>query len=111
MSKHLLLMFFTVCCNVAANLFLKSGASVASPTPWGVVNLKTFCGLSLFGLGALFYIAALRIGSLSVSQAIVSLQYVGVLLGAYFLFNEHLSWFQLLGCLFVCLGMIMVTHG
>ncbi len=104
-------MMLTVCCNVAANLFLKAGSSVQSASILGIINLKTITGLSCFALGALFYIAALRIGSLSVSQAIVSLQYVGVLIGAYLIFNEHLSGFQLIGCLFVCIGMIMVTNG
>ncbi|MBQ7617427.1 MAG: EamA family transporter, partial [Desulfovibrio sp.] len=110
MNKHLILMLLTVCCNVSANLFLKAGSSVGGRSLWELINLKTFLGLCLFGIGAIFYIAALRIGSLSVSQAIVSLQYVGVLLGAYLVFHEQLSLVQLAGCGLVLIGIMLVTY-
>ncbi|MBO4335710.1 MAG: EamA family transporter [Desulfovibrio sp.] len=111
MSKHLLLMLLTVLCNVSANLFLKAGSSGQPASFLGFLNLKICLGLFMFAVGALFYIAALRIGSLSVSQAIVSLQYVGVLIGAYVIFHEQLTPFQILGCVLVGLGMLMVTRG
>ena len=110
MTTHYILMFVTILCNVAANLCLKAGTATASGTLLSVINLRTIAGLGLFAFGAIFYIAALRIGSLSISQSIIALQYVGVLIGAKFLFDEQLSAIQLLGCLLVCIGMVIIVR-
>ena len=98
--------------NVGAALLLKVGASQpASPLLLHILSWRSFFGLFLYGLSALFYIQALKLGSLSLSQSVMAAQYVAVLLAAHFLRGESLSPVQIGGCLLVGVGILLVVNG
>ena len=98
--------------NVGAALLLKLGAiSPPSPLFFNILSWRSFFGLFLYGLSALFYIQALKIGSLSLSQSVMAAQYVAILLAAHFLLGESLSPVQIGGCLLVGVGILLVVNG
>lgn len=110
--KYYICIFSCVLCNITANLMMKAGSShAASPYLLGLLSWRSFLGLGIFGASALFYLTALKFGSLSVSQSIVILQYVGVLIGARLLFGETFSSTQIAGCVLLCLGVLLIARG
>ncbi len=109
--------YYTLLCgclifNVAAALLLKMGAgSPPSPLLLNLLSLRAFIGLFLYGLSALLYIQALKLGTLSLSQSIMGIQYGAILLAAHFLLGESLSPVQIGGCLLVGTGILLIVNG
>lgn len=98
--------------NVAAALLLKTGAgSPPSPLLLNLLSWRAFFGMFLYGLSALLYIQALKLGTLSLSQSIMAAQYMAILIAAHFLLGESLSLVQIGGCLLVGVGILLVVNG
>lgn len=109
--KYYILMACVVLCNIAANLTLKSGAGMPpSPYLFYLLSWRAVFGVVLFGCSVFFYLTALRFGTLSASQSITLLQYIGVLLGAKLIFGENFSLTQLLGCFLLCCGVFLIIR-
>lgn len=110
--KYYVYIFSCVLCNIAANLLIKSGTyHAASPYLLGILSWRSLGGLGVFGASAVFYVLALKNGPLNLSQSIAILQYVGVLVGAHLLFGEIFSFVQVVGAIFLCLGVFLIVIG
>lgn len=73
--------------------------------------LYLLCGFLLYGLGAIIMMVAYRYGSLSVLQPILSVNYVLSLLIGYFILDENISYFNILGVIVIILGVILIAGG
>ena len=101
-----------VIANVLGNIFMKLGSSVdAKHAPiLGVFGWQTLLGISFFASGVLFYGLALKVLPLYTAQAVVTLQFVGVILAAAILFGEAIDVRQWLGIAFIIIGLGLVTR-
>ncbi|NDJ85670.1 MAG: EamA family transporter [Chloroflexi bacterium] len=103
-------------CSVMGQLALKRGmlgiageTEDAAPSlvmrmvfsPWVVGGLFTY------GLGVLFWLVALSRLDVSYLYPFASLSYVGVTLGSYFFFSEHINRMRLAGITIIILGVIV----
>ncbi len=71
--------------------------------------LQLFAALFVYSVGVLCWIFSLRNIRLSVAYSLSSLNYVGILLGSYYLFGEHISVARMAGVIFIFIGVILVV--
>ena len=107
---HWLFMLPVVAVNVCASLLLKVGAADRpAALLLGLLSWRSFLGLACFGLGGLAYAWLLRYVPLGVAQAVLASQYIFTVTGAWLLLHESIDGVQLLGFLFVGLGIALVV--
>ncbi|MBD5558446.1 MAG: EamA family transporter [Desulfovibrio sp.] len=107
---HWLFMLPVVAVNVCASLLLKMGATDRpAALLLGLLSWRSFLGLACFGLGGLAYAWLLRYVPLGVAQAVLASQYIFTVTGAWLLLHESIDGVQLLGFLFVGLGIALVV--
>jgi multidrug transporter EmrE-like cation transporter len=97
---------------VAGQILMKWGAMASLDHGVGVVALlKLGLAVGVYSLGVLNWIVALRAVPLSIAYPISSLTYIGVLLGSYGLFSEHISGLRITGVALVFAGVLLVVLG
>ena len=115
MGQHLItatLILAAVSFTVTANLVLKLGSGRQG---WGVmwpltvVNTHVLVAAGSFALAFLFYTMLLKRLSLSLAQAILSVQFVLVILAAHVLLNERVGLVRWIGITFVAAGLLVVS--
>ena len=101
-----------VVANVLGNVFMKLGSSVdAGKAPLlGIFGWQTLVGISFFAAGVVFYGLALKVLPLYMAQAVVILQFVGVILAAAIIFGEAINIRQWFGIAFIIVGLSLVTR-
>jgi drug/metabolite transporter (DMT)-like permease len=114
MGQHLItgiLILAAVTFTVTANLVLKTGTQqqgFGTLWPLTVVNTQTIVSASAFALAFLFYAMLLKRIPLSLAQAILSVQFVLVILAANVLLDEQVGWIRWIGIALVAAGLIVV---
>lgn len=107
------LLFVAVIClsTVAANLLLKLGAAEAGRAGGlgALVNWRIGLGLACFAVAAAFYVLVLRWLPLNVAQSFLAAQFIGVVLGAYFILGEPLTLLRLVGITLIATGIAVVA--
>lgn len=102
----LLLIVITILLTVGGQLCFKKAASLGLSLS-GFANHYTFLGLFLYGLSTVAYLNVLRLAKLSV---VFPLVFGGValllVLSAKLLFKESLNFIQLIGVVFIVLGVV-----
>ena len=100
----------TIASVVCGNLLLKLGAmrSAESGLVAWIVDWRILSGLALFGAGAVFYLLLLRRLPLNVAQSFLVAQFVGVILGSYFILDEPLPLIRLGGIVLIIAGILVV---
>jgi drug/metabolite transporter (DMT)-like permease len=105
---------------VIGQLFLKlgvkninsfSGIIPSSSHLIGMVNFSVGIGLFLYIASTLFWIFTLSEMDLSFAYPVASLQYVFVLLGAWYFLGEIVNWLRLGGMALICLGVGITYMG
>lgn len=98
--------------NVLGNIFMKLGSSVeAKHAPiLGLFGWQTLLGIGFFASGVLFYGFALKVLPLYMAQAVVTLQFIGVILAAAVIFGEGISVGQWIGIVLIIIGLSLVTR-
>ncbi|USL42513.1 EamA family transporter [Priestia megaterium] len=71
-------------------------------------NLNLIIGFFLYGLGAVFMIAAFKFERVSLLHPFLSLGYVISIANGFFLLNETISPMKLVGTLIIIVGVILV---
>ena len=84
--------------------FLKLGVS-------DIISLNMLIGLSLYGIGAILMILALKQGDLNALYPIISLTIVWVSILSYFMLGENLSSHKLFGTGVILFGIFFITKG
>lgn len=107
---HWIYLLPVIAVNVCASLLLKMGAS-DPPVPilLNFLSWRSFFGLFCFGVGGLAYAWVLRYVPLGVAQAVLASQYIFTVTGAWLLLHENISGMQLLGFIFVGVGIALVV--
>jgi multidrug transporter EmrE-like cation transporter len=65
--------------------------------------------LSVYSLGIVNWIFALRTVKLSIAYPLTSLNYVGILLGSYYFFDEKITLIRVIGVVLIFLGVLLVA--
>ncbi len=65
-------------------------------------------GLSLYGLATVLWLFILTKVPLSVAYPIQSIAYILAIVGAYFIFNEPITIWKIVGCLFIMIGVSFI---
>lgn len=94
---------------VAGQLLMKSAALSSAQSLQGLVSLSTLFALGVYGLGVINWIMALRSVNLGVAYSVSSLNYVGIFLGSYFLFDEAISAQRLIGVGLIFFGVLLIV--
>lgn len=82
--------------------------SVESLFTWSFFQ-QLILAVGLYSLGVVNWIIALRFIKLSVAYPLTSLNYIGILLGSYYFFNEEIPPIRLVGVFFVFVGVLLVA--
>jgi undecaprenyl phosphate-alpha-L-ara4N flippase subunit ArnE len=96
---------------VAANLTLKvatQSRGIGTFWPLNIVNGRMFAAAGCFGMAFLFYAMILKRMPLSLAQAILSMQYVLVILAANVLLGEPIGTVRWAGIAIVAIGLIVI---
>lgn len=65
--------------------------------------------LTIYTLGVMNWIYALRSVKLSIAYPLTSLNYVGILLGSYYFFDETVTWIRVVGVILIFVGVLFVA--
>ncbi len=71
--------------------------------------LQLLLALAVYSIGVINWILSLRFLKLSIAYPLTSLNYVGILLGSYYFFDEKLTPLRVMGVLLVFLGILFVV--
>ncbi len=98
--------------NVLGNIFMKLGSSVDAKHAhiFGLFGWQSLLGIGFFASGVIFYGFALKVLPLYMVQAVVILQFVGVVLAAAILFREAIEVHQWIGIVLIIIGLAFVTR-
>ena len=114
MGRHLItaaLILASITFTVTANLILKTGAErrgMGAVWPFTVVNGHVALAAGAFALAFLFYTMLLKRLPLSLAQAILSVQFVLVILAANLLLHESVGWVRWVGIALMAIGLTVV---
>jgi multidrug transporter EmrE-like cation transporter len=121
MFKPFLIILTAICFSVSGELLLKSGMTqvtaqvgVFSFSNLGAVlarllaSPRIITGFGLFGIGAVFWLAALSRVPLSWAYPMLSIGYLLILLFSWLVLKEHVSAGRWLGALVICVGIVLV---
>ena len=115
MAQHAITVFLILAAigfTVVANLVLKQGASgagIAPIWPLSIVNFRVIAAAASFSIAFMFYTMLLRRMPLSIAQAILSLQFVVVVLAANVVLNEEISPARWAGIALMALGLGLIS--
>ena len=76
-----------------------------------ITNWPLILGITLYGLGAILVVIALRGGEVTVLYPIITTSYVWVTLASGYFFGEIVNKFRWLGITLIIIGIIMMTFG
>lgn len=110
-----LILFSTIACNIAANVFLKMSTLQAAQfpadapaEPWRDLNL--IIGIACSGLTLILYVMTLKRFELSVAYpTVTSIALVGVFASSALLFGEPLHLKKLLGAALIIAGVLLLS--
>ena len=98
--------------SASAQILMKVGMSHFSMNVAAILtNVPLIAGYALYGIFTLMMILALRQGELSLIYPIISLAYVWVTLGSYFLFHDSMNPLKLIGVAGIMAGVAMLGSG
>ena len=102
----------SMACTVLGNLLLKTGVQhpgVASVWPLSLLNARTALGAVVFCFAMVFYMMVLRRTALNLAQSIFALQFVLVIVAAYFILHEPISLQRWFGIGLIAAGLFVIA--
>lgn len=75
---------------------------------WSFIQ-QLILALTVYSLGIVNWIFALRFVKLSIAYPLTSLNYVGILFGSYYLFDEKITPIRIAGVALIFLGVLLVA--
>lgn len=103
-------LFVSIVFGIAGQLLMKRTMSNTADGlfTWSFLQ-QLVLALSIYSLGVVNWIFALRFVKLSIAYPLTSLNYVGILLGSYYFFNEQVTTIRVLGVFLVFVGVLFVV--
>lgn len=119
MQTAILYILISVLFSTVGQLLLKGGMNnIGSvtlsfnrlfPTLWHMaVNPGVFFGLIIYGIGTIFWLAALSRADLSYAYPFASLSYVIMLAASWALFDEKITLARIIGTVVICIGVLVI---
>jgi multidrug transporter EmrE-like cation transporter len=117
MYKPFFIVITAICFSVSGELLLKSGMNSVGilsltnfwPTVGRILtNPKILGGFSLFGVGAVFWLAAISRVPLSWAYPMLSIGYILILLFSAIILKEQVNPLRWVGALVICAGIVLV---
>jgi drug/metabolite transporter (DMT)-like permease len=102
------LIFLCTTLTSSAQIFYKFGAA---KLPLIFFNWPLLTGLTLYGIGAIIFVIALKGGDVSVLFPIIATSYVWVSLLSNYFFNEPLNIFKWVGIFLIMVGISVIGFG
>ncbi len=75
---------------------------------WSFIQ-QLVLALTVYSLGIVNWILALRVVKLSIAYPLTSLNYIGILFGSYYLFGEKITLIRIVGVILIFLGVLLVA--
>ncbi|WP_062197261.1 EamA family transporter [Massilibacterium senegalense] len=89
-----------------------NGKDISFQSVWSIIRLLfspyIFSGLFLYALATVLWLFILTRVPLSIAYPIQSIAYILAVFGAYFVFNEPLTFYKILGCIFIMIGVSFI---
>ncbi len=73
-----------------------------------IVNPGVFFGLFIYGVGTIFWLAALSRAELSYAYPFASLSYVIMLAASWMMFDEKITLARIIGTVLICIGVLVI---
>jgi drug/metabolite transporter (DMT)-like permease len=117
MSKPFFIIITAICFSVSGELMLKSGMNAVGilsftnlwPTLCRIfTHPRILIGFGLFGIGAVFWLAAISRVPLSWAYPMLSIGYILILLFSAIILREHVTPLRWLGAVIICVGIVLV---
>ncbi|MDF5735577.1 MULTISPECIES: EamA family transporter [unclassified Nostoc] len=104
------LLFISILFSIAGQLLMKNTMSNVNEGLFTWVFIQQLAlAVSVYCLGVVNWILALRSVKLSIAYPLTSLNYVGILFGSYYFFNEVITLTRIVGVITIFLGVILVV--
>lgn len=89
-----------------------NGKDISFQSVWSIIRLLfspyIFSGLFLYAFATVLWLFILTRVPLSIAYPIQSIAYILAVFGAYFVFNEPLTFYKILGCIFIMIGVSFI---
>jgi len=73
-----------------------------------IINPGVFFGLFIYGVGTIFWLAALSRAELSYAYPFASLSYVIMLVASWMMFDEKITLARIIGTVLICIGVLVI---
>ncbi|MCC5627740.1 EamA family transporter [Nostoc sphaeroides] len=105
-----IILFVSILFSISGQLLMKHTMSHANEGLFNWVFIqKLVLAISVYCLGVINWILALRSVKLSIAYPLTSLNYVGILFGSYYFFNEEITLTRIAGVITIFLGVLLVV--
>ncbi|MBD0385649.1 MAG: EamA family transporter [Nostoc sp. C3-bin3] len=105
-----IILFVSILFSISGQLLMKHTMSNTNEGLFNWVFIqKLVLAISVYCLGVVNWILALRSVKLSIAYPLTSLNYVGILFGSYYFFNEEITLTRIAGVITIFLGVLLVV--
>ncbi|MBE8969738.1 EamA family transporter [Nostocales cyanobacterium LEGE 12452] len=105
-----IILFVSILLSICGQLLMKNAMLYTSEGvfTWDFIQKLTLA-ITVYCLGIVNWILALRSVKLSIAYPLTSLNYVGILFGSYYFFNEVITLTRVVGVVTIFLGVLLVV--
>ena len=105
-----IILFVSILFSISGQLLMKYTMSHPNEglLTWEFLQ-KLALAITVYCLGIVNWILALRTVKLSIAYPLTSLNYVGILFGSYYFFNEEITLTRIAGVITIFLGVLLVV--
>ncbi|MBC6433534.1 EamA family transporter [Nostoc sp. HG1] len=105
-----IILFVSILFSISGQLLMKHTMSNTNEGLFNWVFIQNLVlAISVYCLGVVNWILALRSVKLSIAYPLTSLNYVGILFGSYYFFNEEITLTRIAGVITIFLGVLLVV--
>ncbi|MHC5742462.1 MAG: EamA family transporter [Nostoc sp.] len=106
-----IILFVSILLSICGQLLMKNAMLYTNEGvfTWGFLQ-KLSLAITVYCLGIVNWILALRSVKLSIAYPLTSLNYVGILFGSYYFFNEVITSTRIVGVITIFLGVLLVVN-
>ncbi|MGV0106156.1 EamA family transporter [Nostoc sp. DSM 114160] len=106
-----IILFVSILLSISGQLLMKNAMIYTNEGvfTWDFLQ-KLSLAITVYCLGIVNWILALRSVKLSIAYPLTSLNYVGILFGSYYFFNEVITLTRIVGVITIFLGVLLVVN-
>lgn len=106
-----IILFISILFSIGGQLLMKNAMIYTNEEvfTWEFIQ-KLALAITVYCLGIVNWILALRSVKLSIAYPLTSLNYIGILFGSYYFFNEVITITRIAGVITIFLGVLLVVN-